>query len=530
MFFYGIMTGMSLSACRAIGMYLIRMLAVIVGRSYDMLTAMGILAVLMVWQNPFCLLNAGYLLSFGSILGIGWFYPALQPEQKKWMPKRYESIKWKMVLCKLFYDMKNRLVQSIVAGGSITIFTLPIQLWFYYEVPIYSVWLNLLVLPFMETVMITGLISMLLPGTGILGTITCVILRAYEWLCEGFSQLPFHTWNPGQPQIWQILLYYLLLFVVVALRTVPKSGEKKGYAPTVMVLTVAVIGLTIHIPTKSTITFLDVGQGDGIVVELSTGEVYLFDCGSSTGSRLGQYVLIPYLKCNGIRHIDAVFVSHADIDHCSGIEELLTLGRREGITVGQLVLPNLSETMRHEEFSELLQLIKEMEHKQQIMVSYVGAGDSFTTKSASFLCLHPPKAYETQSSNAYSECFYVELYGKQSVNGQKKRIASLLLTGDVEGEGEELLLQEIKERGINKITILKVAHHGSKYSTSDELLQIIKPDVSIISCGENNSYGHPHIETLERLDNIDSKILTTPVYGAITIEIDEEVKAYGFTK
>lgn len=160
---YGVMTGLGVSAVRAIGMYLIRMLSEAAGRTYDMLTALGVMAVILTWRNPAYLCHAGFLLSFGSVLGIGALCPALEKGFSK--------------------NCQNRLLRSMLPGISVTLVTLPVQLWFYYEVPVYAIFLNLLVLPLMSVVMASGLIVMLLPGTGLLGTVTCLILSGYEKLC-----------------------------------------------------------------------------------------------------------------------------------------------------------------------------------------------------------------------------------------------------------------------------------------------------------------------------------------------------------
>lgn len=498
---YGLMTGMSVSACRAIGMYLIRMLAVVVGRTYDMLTSLGVLAVFLVGQNPSNLMNAGFLLSFGSIMGIGLLYPSLMPGEEKRVSKP---------------------LQSLLAGGSITLFTLPIQLWFYYEVPTYSILINMLVLPFMSIVMITGLAAMLLPGFGVVGTVTCLILQGYEWVCERFAALPFPAWNPGKPAVWQVVGYYVILLGLIWIMSrkavVINKYNSRYFIPPIL-MTVAVMILALRIPGGNIVTFLDVGQGDGIVIETASGEVFLFDCGSSSRKSLGEYVLVPFLKYRGISHIDAVFASHGDTDHCSGIVELLTLGEEEGITIGQLVLPAIAEGERQEEFAQLIQSAE-----NKIPIAYVKAGDCFATKKVGFLCLHPPAGYDAEDSNAYSQCFYVEFKTK------KDSYASLLLTGDVEGNGEKLLLQELKNRDIDNITILKVAHHGSRNSGSEEFLKQIRPQLAVISCGKDNSYGHPHEETLERLQEVESTVLTTPKCGAIMVEIGKAVKVYRFSE
>lgn len=496
---YGIMTGMSVSACRAIGMFLIRILGEIAGRTYDMLTAMAIMAAGMVGVNPSNLENAGFLLSFGSILGIGALYPALLPKDT---PK----------LC-----------QSVLASLSITLTTLPIQLWFYYEVPTYSILLNLLVLPFMTPVMLTGMIAMLIPGLGIVGTVASVILSGYEWFCMIFEKLPFARWNPGRPEIWQVVLYYCLWVLVLGLgyyrahgaeSKKPKEDKKlkennrkccrKLLFAQYGVAAAAVIVLAFPYPKQTTVTFLDVGQGDCICIQLASGEVYLFDCGSSSRSKIGEYVLMPFLKYHGISHVDGVFVSHPDADHCNGIKELLANGTEWGITVEAVILPDVADDLQ---IAELVEAAESAAQKTPITVGTIKAGDSWKIGDCQFLCLHPSENTDITDTNAYSQCFYIEQRGA----------FSLLLTGDVEEEGEEQLFRELQKRNIEDIAILKVAHHGSGYSTGEELLEQISPAVAVISCGEGNRYGHPHEETLRRLDDVGCKVLMTPEYGAITI-------------
>ncbi len=551
---YGFMSGMSVSACRAIGMYLIHMLAEGVGRTYDMLTALGIMAAVMLWQNPAYLQNAGFYLSFGAVLGIGVLYPALAVEKADERVTLYEEKEWNRRLTKLIRQWGEDLRQSMLAGASITLTTLPILLWFYYEVPVYSVLINLLILPFMSCVLLTGLFAMLVPGLGIVGTVDCVILTWYEQLCQWFEKLPFHTWNPGRPQVWQMVVYYAVWLGVAFLgnlqrkrieeqRDKEKKEKRRAYDKQMVeehaneqkkwknkikniwngrwAMAAAVFLFSVNARREASLTFLDVGQGDCICLQTASGEVYLFDCGSSSRSNVGEYVLKPFLKYSGIQHIDAVFVSHPDTDHCSGIEDLLASGEEWGVTVGQLVLPNIQDKEADEKLCELKNAAEQAAQKDEIVIRYVASGDAWQMEGLQFLCLHPPMGWENEDSNAYSECFYVKFADAG---------LELLLTGDVGGEGEALLLEELQERGIEGIDLLKVAHHGSRNSTSEELLMQIRPTLSIISCSEDNSYGHPHEDTLKRLERVGSMVMATKYYGAVTVEIGNEVAVYGFTK
>lgn len=303
----------------------------------------------------------------------------------------------------------------------------------------------------------------------------------------------------------------------------------------------ALLILAVRPSDRDRVIFLDVGQGDCCLVQTSSGENYLFDCGSSSRSGVGRYVLLPCLKYYGIHSIDAVFVSHPDTDHMNGVTELLELAEENGIEIKQLILPAIEKEARKEEFEELLDAagyndaaaltakVNEMKEggkiqdavwQEKIRVAYLEAGESWECGSVRFTCLHPAKGYSAENANAYSQCIYACF-----------DTFSLLLTGDVEEEGEKALLESLRERQISDVTILKVAHHGSRNSTSAELLAQIEPKLAIISCGKNNRYGHPHAELLERLRQTGCTVLQTSEVGAVTVQKEGSgVKVWGFRK
>lgn len=576
---YGCMTGFSVSVCRAVGMYLIKMLAEIAGRTYDMLTALAVLAAVMVIRNPYYLMNSGFLLSFASVLGIGIVYPALLPkiprggsaeEKDKRLTEAAERLP--AVFRNPCKEVVNRiqgvpagLCQSAFASLSITLTTLPVQLWFYYEIPVYSVFLNLLVLPFMKPMIITGLLALIVPGLGMAGIFDRLVLGGYEFLCKCFDRLPFPIWNPGCPRLWQIVIYYLMLTAMVILRNhrreggqesdwkkvalkpdgqrgndgqrqndrqrendrkIAKKGKSRGKnlvlkaigrrihargVTDVMALCVAVLLFAIRPFSHNSVTFLDIGQGDCILLRTVSGQTYLFDCGSSSRSSVGKYVLLPYLKYCGIHEIDAIFLSHPDADHINGALELLEINEENHIKIGQLLLPAVDTAAREEVFREMLTTLVGNGGREKVPVGYLAVGDQWQSGDTVFLCLHPPEGFSTKEPNAYSECFLVRFYAD---SGQE---STLLLTGDVQEEGEKALMKELKERGIGNLTVLKAAHHGSRNSTPTEFLEQLRPLVTVISSGRNNRYGHPHAELMERLEQSGTYILQTAQSGAVTI-------------
>ena len=472
--------------------------------------------------------------------------------------------------------------------------------------------MNLLVLPFMSAVVAGGILS-LIPGLGIVGTVDCLILWWYEWICERFGELPGAVWCVGQPERWQIACYYAGIFLLVFGRKYVEAWKKRGtygeenvpggrlhsartpwclitrgadesirnrkrdckgemmhrnrvphLIAAVMILGLLIGLLTGNFDCGSRVTFLDVGQGDGIVVETGQG-AYLFDCGSTSRKNIGEYVLKPYLKSRGISSLRGVFVSHPDEDHMNGVLELMENGEEWGITAEQLFLPAIRESERRETFEQLLAAAEDA----GIPVSYIKCGDEIRDSQLRLLCLHPEENTTLADANAYSECFYVEVFAKkmkqEAIDDRKANDASgasaigkisILLTGDVEGEGERQLTQKLQalqesqslqesrslqeswllqesqslqltrrlqeQRGQRefRVDILKVAHHGSGYSTGTEFLATASPATAIISCGRNNSYGHPHVETLQRLEDARVPWYGTMDYGALTVNVD----------
>lgn len=471
---YGTMIGFGLSATRAIGMYLIHMIAVLWGKSYDMLTAMGVILFTMVIENPRVLFHSGFLLSFGSVCAVG----LLQPKLREYVPH----------------------FSSLIVSLSVTIFTLPIQLYYFYKIPLYSVFLNLFVLPLVSIVMALGIVVMTLPILHKISIVGSWVLNWYQLLCLLFERLPFHTLYVGCPAGWKIAVFYVGLMIFVCYKPA-KKGKWPSLVPALLVLF-----LCLQIKPPLRIVMMDVGQGDGILLQTGNRAI-LMDGGSSSGRNVGQYQLSPCLAYYGVDYLDAVIITHPDSDHMNGLQGLLENGYAERI--GQILLPDIAINMREEEFADIYKLTG----RYDIPVTYMSTGDVIELDKVRMECLHPRERTKLADGNVYSQVYYLTYED-----------FSMLLTGDVEEEGEMQLVEELRRRHIESVDVLKVAHHGSRYSTREYFLEQIKPKVALISCGEDNSYGHPHEETLERLGEVGCRVLTTPEHGAIVIEIGKELE------
>lgn len=472
---YAAMIGFSTSVFRAYVMLLVKIGADMSGRVYDMLTALMLSAALTIGYQPLYLTDAGFYMSYGAILGILVIMPAFQ---KSFLGKK----KW---------------LSACSSGICVNIALFPIQLWYYFEFPLYSVMLNMIVIPLMSVLLGAGMIGsgiyMVWKPLGQLCLKIChLILVFYKAISEMGIKLPFARVVTGQPEIWEVVLYYMILAVIL-------TGICKKLRRQIL-LFVTGIFLLVYRPTGSLqVTMLDVGQGDGIFVKGPTGTTYFIDGGSSDVEELGKYRIEPYLKSQGAGTLDYVFISHGDIDHYSGIKEML--GRQEvGIHIRNLVLP---ENYKQDE--ALLELAS-LARQEGTAVKVIKAGVSLKEKEFTVTCLQPDSASASLSGNAGSMVLELD-YGE----------FEMLCTGDAEAAGEELLIKNVQGKNYD---VLKVAHHGSRNSTSEAFLKTIDAEIAWISAGAENSYGHPHEETLQRLMEYGCNIYETSESGAIHLKTD----------
>ena len=476
---YGIFTGASVATLRALLMFLLNIGAQLTGRTYDGNTSLALAAVCLLAGNPLAITDGGFLLSFFAMLSFS-----------------------------LFRE-KGRIGSAVL----LYLFMMPVTLWLFYELPLYSVCVNLIVVPTLAVVLISGVAVCILGGIfPFLGTVAAVfgvfLLYVYECICHLVQNLPYAKLILGQPAMEGICVYYGVLLGALWVFRKNRLSLNRFFVYLFMLPAIAAL---LYRPQKELqITALDVGQGDCLVVETPNHHSYLIDGGSSSVLEVGRYRILPYLQYKGIRVLDAVFLTHPDEDHISGILELLELmkGKMIYLQIERLVLP-LWETM--EPFEDIIRIAKEL----KVPVETMGIGDCLVDGSVRIECLSPQKKEYSRHLNEGSmvlQLVYRDFTG--------------LFTGDLEGDCEKQVLSLVKD-----IDYLKVAHHGSKYSTSDSFLAVTQPEISIISCGKENRYGHPHKELLFRLQAASSDWYATKDYGAIWIRTDgEKIDLYTFCK
>ena len=474
---YGIMTGFGISTIRAICMFLVLIFAEILGKAYDMASAMALAAIIILIRNPLQARQAGFLLSFGAVLGICFVYPILQS----------------------VFEVKKRFFQTILFSISISLITYPLTIHFFYEYPLYSTFLNFIVIPCMTFVMGFGGVAMLVSCIStdigrILGIPAHMVLSLYEVLGKWGVKLPFSVLRFGREELWQLIVYYVILVTMLMLLWYKRWKKVCVCVPLMLLL------ITWRFRPGMEFTMLDVGQGDGLFLRFSGRTTCLIDGGSTSVKNVGEYRILPYLKYEGVDRLDYVIFTHLDEDHISGIRELLEMyGTMEGVLIDTMLFPDIANP--EAAYLEMWSLAEE----RGIKVEKIGAEDLICGSEWQIVCHYPIKGDYCGDENESSTVLQLN-YGE----------FRMLLTGDLGFEGEAELL---KQGRLEEIDVWKVSHHGSKYSGREEFLEKISPNVSLISVGRN-FYGHPTKEILERLENVGSHVETTLDSGALMLESD----------
>lgn len=487
---YAWMSGASVSAKRACGMLLFALFGMALGKSYDMLTAMGILLAALLWNNPFLFDYSGFVFSFAAVTGVG-------------------------SVGKVLTEGKRGVPQAFWMSFAIQLMTLPLVAWYYYEIPVYAVFLNLFILPMVSWVVLSGVCG------GLFGLIwntvwvkalflpARLILAVYEWLCFKMLQLPGAQYICGKPKLVQVVFYYVLLALFVTSlakkktiqRKNPEEGRnKQKHTFAAWRLIVLLFVLFFRGTQGFEMDMLDVGQGDGIYLRTGEGSSIFFDGGSTDVKQVGTRRILPFLKYHGVRRVGYWFVSHGDKDHISGLLEVF----ESGYPVDYLLI---SAYMPEDEAYERLKKAAEQNHTKIVPLK---AGDRICLGNAGFQCLFPTEDYAKKRGWERNACSLVIRYEEAGVSG--------LFAGDLDTEGERAL---VRDGSVQKTALFKVDHHGSAGSNSKELLEVLAPELAVISCAKENSYGHPAEEAVQRLSDAGCAIFYTMEEGQIRIRYGE---------
>ncbi|MFC0474371.1 DNA internalization-related competence protein ComEC/Rec2 [Robertmurraya beringensis] len=386
--------------------------------------------------------------------------------------------------------------------------SLPIVLYHFYEFSLLSLLANLIYIPIFTIIINPSFITLFFL-LFIFGEPISIMVKPVDFAITLMNQLtvriasfPYQTVTIGRPSVWMILL--LIGSIVYLLYKWETGKTRKSQLISILpcVFTLTFSYCLSHYSFSGQITFVDVGQGDSIVVQNGFHKkTYVIDTGGTISFNeeewerprnpfeVGNDILVPFLKGKGISTIDKLILTHGDMDHIGGAKSVL-----ETMKVKELILPYVSNRSSLE--NEMIQLAKE----RKTSIIFVKNGMSWEEKGSTFKIVSP--IIELEDRNDNSVVIHVQLGG-----------LFWLFTGDLGEQGEERLLSEYPSLPVD---VLKIGHHGSKSSTSATLLQAYQPKVAVISVGKNNRFGHPHQDVLDRLKERNIKIFRTDTDGAIT--------------
>lgn len=523
--FYMFITGFSPSVVRASIMCMLVMGAEILYRKNDIWTSIAISLFLILIYNPFLIKNIGLQFSYVGTIGIivlhkniFEFLKSRKIKNRKW---RYRSNQ-KIIL--LVTKIKELLAVNISAQLAI----FPIMIYHFNMFGVYFLITNLLVSAIIGPIIILG---GLLIGIGfVFNPIAKILSLILEFLVKvliiisSLSRLPFSKIYLPTPKIWIILLYYILIIIfnsiyslyysrkinntqrrvrnLIALLKYKILLNKERYLKRIFIM--IMLFLTVNlIPKNLEINFVDVGQGDCTFVITPGNKTILIDGGGSNSKQfdVGKNILLPYILDKGYTKIDYIFISHFDQDHVGGILTIL-----QELKVGKVIVAKQKENSEnYKKFLELLQ-------KKKIVVKQVKSGDIINIeRSISIKILFPTDTLILDNPLNNNSIVCKLVYNNFSV----------LFTGDIEAIAEKNILKLYNKEILNS-TILKVAHHGSKTSSTEEFLNEVSPEIALIGVGEENNFGHPSNDVLDRLENMRIKVYRTDKMGEIILSINKK--------
>ena len=550
---YGMMTGFSTSTIRALIMFILAVIAKAIGRTYDLMSGMCLASILIIVENPYYIFDSGFLLSVLSVSGISLIYPILL-DITDFFKKEKGAI----------YEKTRK---SICISLSTNLATLPVVFNTFFKISRYSIFINIIVVPLMSIILGIGIIVLIIANTviklkpfrvitrGLLFAVQKIILL-YSFLCGNVSRFAGNYWIVGKGESWQNVVYIILMSVVVLgywiyvdqVRANDKNKDelrKKMKIRETALIAISVFVLAFRIKPELSVNALSVGQGACNVIYGRDIPTIMVDGGSSDVKDVYKYRIRPFLLSNGISEIDYLFVTHPDIDHISGVKELLSdelkevnvkhqfvsvedgleiiMGSKEKTGDGHSLSPRKDEKIGFEKTD---------------FAHIISKGDRIENGSITIECLSPenkgvsvPTGEGGNSVSGSGGGTSVQVSGadksSESLNDMSlvlkvmyendKNHFTMLYTGDISSEVEQALINDsqIKDK-LKNIDYLSVPHHGSKYSSSEQFINTVNPKVSVISAGKNNSYGHPHKETLERLESVATSIYRTDELGQIT--------------
>lgn len=481
---YASITGFRPSVLRATIMFILLIGGKLINRSRNLNISLFFAAFLILLLNPLTLYDAGFLLSFIVTFSIINLSPILQG-----------------LFSKIVVWIKNPLAVSIAAWIGI----FPLSAYFFTKVSIISIVSNLFIIPLTAIAVILGFITFFIGMAsislaGIIANINYLVLNLITLIAKSLSSLPFAFIHVAQPSIMVIILYYLTVFFIIEIfskKTLAQKVKKKAALIVLAIILLIIIVQVFYPADNLKVNFINVGQGDCILIEAPNKINILIDGGGTPQSDfdVGSKIVIPYLRRKGINEINLLILTHPDLDHLEGLLPVLREFKVDMVLDSGLPC----DSSEYREFVSIIQ-------KKGIPYHQAKAGDNFIfSNNLEIFLLNPLYDSDFYNDSDFNNAsIVVKLFYKN---------ADFLFTGDIEEAAEKKLLVW---QNILQSDILKVGHHGSAASTNLEFLDKVNPSIAVITVDKNN-FGHPSQKIIERLEDKNIQIYRTDEDGTIII-------------
>lgn len=494
--FYMFLTGMSPSVVRACLMGMVYLAAKRTGQAYSAWKAISFVFIIFALINPRTLFDIGFQLSFVVTFGLIAFTEPFSTEIRRLWPYIHEKV-------------ANAIAVTVVAH----LFSFPILVTNFFQTSFSSLIVNLLLMPIFAIIIPWGYIVLIVAlfsdkTTQVIAYPLDGLMQLLHDLLRWISDHPAWVLSVDHLPIWWWIGFALFFLFLVG--AIPLPTYKRWLMLAILIL------LTLPYILKYTsneirITFLDVGQGDSILIQGPHNRTMLIDGGGfgyvydqeewrkrRNPFDVGEDIVVPALRSLGVSRIDWLVITHGDGDHIGGLPAVI-----RDIPVNKVLYNgDRPDSLLEKELFHLLR-----EKGIPIYIARPGPWLQWNPM-IQFTILHPPEGVEYQhlQDNDKSVVLQLNAYGR-----------TLLFTGDLEAGGEKDLIDRI---GKVNIDLLKVGHHGSKTSTTLGFLSSIDPEIAVIQVGEKNRYGHPAKEVLDRLMEHGVHIYRTDLHGAICFRIN----------
>lgn len=485
-------TGCTPSVMRAGIMAIINLFSKLIHCKHDLKSNICVTLLIILILNPFSLFEMGCILSFAGTIGIIVFNKYIDVTFFKRFPKG-----------KCFDFIKDTIIVSISAN----ILIIPIMIYKFNSIPLVFIISNLLISPIVGAticlilvISIVSLISIRLAY--IFSYVLDVLLSVFLNIVKFINLFSWFNITVPTPNVIFIILIYVCIFLLFYIsNTYPTKllalCIKRIFY--VIVILIIVFKFVSFFPIGMKIYFVDVGQGDCTLVISESGKRILIDGGGSETSDfdVGKKILVPYLLDRRIMNIDYIMISHFDSDHCKGIFTVL-----EELNVKNVVISTQGDDY------ENYKIFKEIVSRKKVNVITANQGDIIKIDNVTFFEILWPQKHQITDNMINNNSLVCML---------KYRNFKMLFTGDIESKAEDVIVSKYSKS--LKADVLKVAHHGSKSSSTDEFIKLSDSYISLIGVGAENNFGHPNDDVVHKLKNVSNAVLRTDINGEICIMI-----------